>query len=98
MSQAFLSPGLDFTGLMTKTSDGSLGFKSSFTGQPVMQPKGVGCISEAAVESALAQEWGFPPDLSVREPVIFPWVQPDLEPRLNGTCAEGAVDWELGDH
>ena len=57
-----------------------------------MQPKGVGCISEAAVESALAQEWGFPPDLSVREPVIFPWVQPDLEPRLNGTCAEGAVD------
>lgn len=34
--------------------------------------QGVGCISEAAVESALAQEWGLPPDPSVREPVISP--------------------------
>lgn len=40
----------------------------------------------------------FPLDPGVREPVLSPWVQPDLEPRLNGTCAEEAMGWELGDH
>ena len=58
------------------------------------QPEGVGYASEAVLENALAQEWGgVPPDPSVREThVISPWVQPDLEPRMNGTCAEGSVD------
>ena len=62
-----------------------------------MHPKGAGCISEAAVESALAQEWGSPAQTPVSGSLSSPpWVHLDLEPKLNGTCAGGAVDWELG--